>query len=674
MTFRSLVAIILTVLICLQLKGVMPSIPCAKPPVCDCNTNMTEVNCRVRGLTSIPELPVTAVTVDLSYNKIATMPPRAFAKLSQLQDLVLNLNRIHTIDQLAFEGLDSLTHLSLSRNNITRIPPRAFAKLSNLQQLYLSSNNISRVPTRAFMQLTKLENLILSNSHIHSVESFAFDGLQNLLELDLGGNKIQILVSKSFANIQMLNRVYLGLNKIEKVAADAFIGTERISEIYLFNNLLSEVPSIGPQHRLNTLYLSHNQIVNAAFPTSYRHCDGNLSIDLSYNKIEILDEITFSSLAGTTIVDMQLYKNNITVVGPGTFDPPASMEMLYIGKNPLGSEALKNIVVGCNRNNITLGFWTDSELVNYLSAIMKLGIQLGMCTRFSSGHVFEEFYNLTIIKLTTNDLIEFSSLDFPEKKKNVLAMDLAGMDISSFPKYLPTSLESLDLRRNKISNLYRNEMNDLGRLKVLLLAENDIDYISSDAFNGLGNLRVLDLANNKIAGLYYYIFEPLDNLTHLHLEHNLISGLLHRSHQLASLRVLDLSDNNIETVDAPLSESFPSLHTLNLKGNNLGTTVFQSDIVDQLFSGLRELEEINIARNEILDLPDLMFRDQVLLKKLDISRNKISSLGPNVFRFTSNIEKIDISSNSFSCTPDRNCHTFCLGDKIASHPGVLTQA
>ena len=29
---------------------------------------------------------------------------------------------------------------------------------------------------------------------------------------------------------------------------------------------------------------------------------------------------------------------------------------------------------------------------------------------------------------------------------------------------------------------------------------------------------------------------------------------------------------------------------------------------------------------------------------------------------------------SFSCTPDRNCHTFCLGDKIASHPGVLTQA
>ena len=33
-----------------------------------------------------------------------------------------------------------------------------------------------------------------------------------------------------------------------------------------------------------------------------------------------------------------------------------------------------------------------------------------------------------------------------------------------------------------------------------------------------------------------------------------------------------------------------------------------------------------------------------------------------------------IGKKLYSCTPDRNCHTFCLGDKIASHPGVLTQA
>ena len=33
-----------------------------------------------------------------------------------------------------------------------------------------------------------------------------------------------------------------------------------------------------------------------------------------------------------------------------------------------------------------------------------------------------------------------------------------------------------------------------------------------------------------------------------------------------------------------------------------------------------------------------------------------------------------VSQIVHSCTPDRNCHPFCLGDKIASHPGVLTQS
>ena len=38
------------------------------------------------------------------------------------------------------------------------------------------------------------------------------------------------------------------------------------------------------------------------------------------------------------------------------------------------------------------------------------------------------------------------------------------------------------------------------------------------------------------------------------------------------------------------------------------------------------------------------------------------------------IDNISNGRIKISCTPDRNCHTFCLGDKIASHPGVLTQA
>ena len=613
----------------------------------------------------------------LSGNKLSTVTPRTFTHLPKLERLDLYSNQIQTIDQSSFEGLDSLTHLGLSGNKLSTVTPRTFTHLPKLERLDLYSNQIqtidqssfegldslthlglsgnklSTVTPRTFTHLPKLEWLNLYRNQIQTIDEFAFDGLQNLTELDLSWNKIQILESKSIANIPILNELYLTRNKIEKISDDAFIGTERISWIDLSVNSLSEVPSIGTQHRLNRLKLSNNQIVNATFPSSYRSCDGNLSIDLSYNKIETLDKFTFSSLAGATIVELKLNYNSITVVGPGTFDPPASMEMLYIGSNPLGSESLINIVVGCYRNNITLGFLDDVELENDLSAIMKLGIPLGLCATVSSKQVFQEFQNLTIITLTKKDLITLSRRYFPGKK-NVLALDLAGMDISSFPEYLPTSLESLDLRRNKIAELASNEISDLRGLKVLLLAGNDIGYISPDAFNGLGVLKVLNLAKNSIKDLSETTLNTLNNLTHLYLGGNEIKLLREVPNPLVSLRVLDLSDNDLEYVDAPLSESFPFLHMLNLEGNNLVKILFQSDIGDRLFSNLRELLDINIARNNIPDLPDLVFRDQGSLKRLNMRMNKISSLGPNVFRFTNNIENIDISSNSLSILTESN--------------------
>ena len=45
-----------------------------------------------------------------------------------------------------------------------------------------------------------------------------------------------------------------------------------------------------------------------------------------------------------------------------------------------------------------------------------------------------------------------------------------------------------------------------------------------------------------------------------------------------------------------------------------------------------------------------------------------------ILHWHSNVDRINEVEKVLSCTPDRNCHTFCLGDKIASHPGVLTQA
>ena len=449
-----------------------------------------------------------------------------------------------------------------------------------------------------------------------------------------------------------LESLRLGYNKIDKIADDAFTGTERISVIFLEGNLLSEIPSIGQQHRLNALFLFQNQIVNATFPSSYRNCCSNLLIDLSHNKIEALDVFTFYSLAGTTVKNMTLIDNNITIIGRGTFEPLESIEILYIGHNPLSTETLKYVADYILKKNVTFGF---SNIENEMTDIMKLGLHLGICGRFSSKQVFKDYQNITIIQLTTEDLIKFSSRDF-SGKKNVLAIDLAVMDISSFPEYLPTSLESLDLRGNKITELVSNGMSHLGSLKVLLLAANKIGTISPDAFNGLGSLRVLDLAQNGIDDLSETTLNPLYNLTKLHLAGNEIKLLRKVTNPLVSLRVLDLSDNGIESVDAPFSVSFPYLHALNLKGNSLGKTVFTADIGNRLFSGLSKLEGINIVDNDIHDLPDMIFHDLVSLQNLNFSMNKLSGWGSNTFRFTPTLAELDISFNLIPALKEDNLY------------------
>ena len=642
-------------------------------------------------------------TIYLFGNNIDTIPAQAFSKLPKLEILFLSNNQIQTIEPLAFEGLESLTKLDLSANNIDTIPARAFSNLANLQSLdlwsnqiqtieslafvgleslttiYLYGNNIDTIPARAFSKLSKLESLFLGNNQIQTIGPLAFEGLDSLTKIYLSSNNIDIIPARAFSNLpklqkldlrnnhvlsvesfafdelQNLTTLYLNNNRIRRIATDAFAGTENISEVHLGYNALSEVPSVGTQPRLSKLDLSRNRIVNATFPSTYRGSYSNLSIDLSENHIETLDRFTFSSLAGTTIFDMDLSYNNISSVGPGTFDPLTSIETLYLDYDQLRIEALKNVADDCSRYQVTLGFIAGS-LVYGISAFMKIGIPLGICASFSSGYIFQDFRNLTIIRLTKGDLFQFSDeLDFPGKK-NVLAMDLAENAFSSFPKYLPTSLESLDLRGNKISELYENDMSYLGSLKTLLLARNSIDDLRPGAFNGLGYLRVLDLYQTSIATVPRDLFEPLQNLTHLYLGKNEIKFLGKLSNPLVSLRVLDLSDNDCEMVDNPFAESFPSLQILNLERNNLGKTGFLSESGEPLLSGLTCLDQAFISSNNIPKLSDLILQDQGSLQLLDVGNNQISGWGPNMFQFTRNISKLDISFNLIPVLTESNLH------------------
>lgn len=321
----------------------------------------------------------------------------------------------------------------------------------------------------------------ISSNQIQTVEPFAFGRLQNLTTLDLEENHIQTLVNNSFASIPKLDHVNLRYNMIQSIADGAFTGTESISKIDLSWNLLSEVPSVGFQPRLRNIDLSYNRIVNATFPSTYRDMNNNLSVYLSGNQIQTLDKFTFSSLAGKTIVNMYLSENNISHVGPDTFDSLTSIENLYLSDNPLTTQALKNIVDSCSRKQVKYldlsgVFRTKELLIKGTSAFMNLGIRLGMCGIFCSDFP-EKVVNYVYSALTKPNKgppFQLSKLGYSDRDfDGTLSMEEAeSNNFSSFLKYLPTSLESIFLKENKLKALNHNELKYYKSLQQLIPLKN----------------------------------------------------------------------------------------------------------------------------------------------------------------------------------------------------------
>ena len=72
-----------------------------------------------------------------------------------------------------------------------------------------------------------------------------------------------------------------------------------------------------------------------------------------------------------------------------------------------------------------------------------------------------------------------------------------------------SSLVILNLRRNKLGALTKDDFTGLKNLAELDLAENEIDVIEEDSFGHFDNLNILDLASNNIREL------PVNTFRHL---------------------------------------------------------------------------------------------------------------------------------------------------------------
>lgn len=105
--------------------GIIPSV---QELYLDSNA-ITEIPSYVKKLKKLKKL-------DLSFNKIRSIPADIFESLQELDTLIISFNHIKCIHKTSFSGLGKLRMLSLYGNEITTIPNGSFNDLKSLSHMY----------------------------------------------------------------------------------------------------------------------------------------------------------------------------------------------------------------------------------------------------------------------------------------------------------------------------------------------------------------------------------------------------------------------------------------------------------------------------------------------------------------------------------------------------------
>ncbi|KAJ8893221.1 hypothetical protein PR048_005807 [Dryococelus australis] len=221
--------------------------------------------------------------------------------------------------------------------------------------------------------------------------------------------------------------------------------------------------------------------------------------------------------------------------------------------------------------------------------------------------------NLQTLNLTRNRIRNADWLGFGGRRSSPPATPAriecnGGLDV-----------RNLDLSWNQIQILHADSgVTRLRQLQNLYLQHNELAEIHGDAFDGLASLRILNLSSNRLETLPEGLFSSSKELREIYLQNNslyeLARGLFRRLEQLL---VLDLSDNQLSS----------------------------SHVDEGTFVGLIRLIVLNLSHNALTRIDSRTFKDLFFLQILDLRNNSIGYIEDNTFLALYNLHTLNLADN-----------------------------
>jgi len=490
------------------------------------------------------------VELRLDGNNLEGPIPEELLSLTNLQELSIDDNRFNGQVPPAIGGLKNLLLFSAISNFLTGELPQEMEKLEDLVTLHLQQNKLTSIGKPDFNKMKALSFLDLSHNNING-PLLAFDQLTDMRRLDLSFNKFRGPIPTTFlqnTNSEFLDHIDLSSNRLS-------------------GNVPSELAHLGMIDLMDNQFSS---VASEVCALSEYGCDGIICAAKTCNCLGRQE----SPDTPCEPCDFSEYMGSSQCVGGDAVSPVQSPVMQPSPPTVPVSErdVLEKFYEQCGGYYwVSSTYWTTSESICKWDGIKCV-----------DGQESVESISLGSNKVTgipPDDLFRLPNL----KKLSLYDNPLRGFDFSQLQ--YARNLEELLLDGTGIASI--RGIGSASSLQKLNLRFNRLSAFPEEILN-LQSLRYLNLANNKIAGVVPTAIERMPRLETLLLGGNRLTGELSNARAPPSLKILDLSRNELEgTIPVTFLDKIPS------------STRVEVDISQNMLSGsvpahLNRFDRLNI--------------------------------------------------------------------------------
>ncbi|XP_059141002.1 toll-like receptor 4 [Physella acuta] len=579
------------------------------------NIDLTDViiNCTGLSLDRVNSswFPLNTTVIFLDYNLLTEIENNTFKNLTQLRLLKLSNNKIYKMHTNAFSGLTNLDVLNLEFNALefdnNSYPDGIFSPLINLKELYLKRDQdcikseypscflcpLTNLTTLSidsvgetvnfgpeFKQLGKLTNIFLSVCS-NSISESTFKNLNHLTDLIIDGfNTLSNFSNMALAYLPSLDSFTLMSENLRKKEAlhilKPLVG--RNMTLIKFVRVILDSPAGVSSNSMQEDVLDLDK-------TKYliQICVGRFEFIHSFLFIldhnALISETWKSCLEYLSLSENRWIGSNLAFIKLFTL---RSLENVYIDGNLFGPTTPNKLKTSENymseKKSLRKLKLHQNQVINSHKRIVKSknntkvkGIIFYGSRSLKYVHVGKSIQSSW---LNSNiSLVGFQNVEYIDGTDN-------GFKFATGRIEGLTGIKTLLFSGNDFSVLSPSFLDPFTTVEILAMANCrfDLNSFQSNSLRLLTNLKLLkrlDLSLNSLSFLAHNTFSTNHQMTELYLATNRFTEIPFNLKLTPNLRVLDLSENAISTLDKDITFGLDELakkngkFSLKLAGNIL---------------------------------------------------------------------------------------------------------